>query len=192
ARRRHRVTGAPSANMKPAGASSVSAATRAALGASVTALGFLAVAALTGLGKLEHLALPLTPIAALVGAAFALTPLRRVLWVACGAAMLACAVVAFTTVTTRLLPPLVRRDPLPSRPLDAVVVLSTGITPDSMLTPDGLDQLLAGLALMRDSVAPTLVISRPRRSDNGATTAPDQARVRALVARPFTVLVIDS
>jgi uncharacterized SAM-binding protein YcdF (DUF218 family) len=74
-----------------------------------------------------------------------------------------------------------------------VIVLSAGITADSLLSPEALDRLLTGLALMRDSVAPTLVVTEPERSSHsGITAAGDQARMRALVARPFPMLVVDS
>jgi uncharacterized SAM-binding protein YcdF (DUF218 family) len=102
--------------------------------------------------------------------------------------------VAGTSFVTSVLQPktLVRSDPLPRDRLDAVIVLSSGITPDSLLVLEALDRLLTGLALMRDSVADTLVVTEPRRGDNGATTAPDQRRVRALVARPFPMVMLDS
>src|SRR5947209_10460812 len=58
--------------------------------------------------------------------------------------------------------------------------------------PEPLDRLLTGLELMRDSVAPLLVVTEPRRSKHGVTAAADQARVRALVARPFAMLIVDS
>jgi uncharacterized SAM-binding protein YcdF (DUF218 family) len=109
--------------------------------------------------------------------------------------LLAGAVVALTPFATRGLPlhALVRRDALPaSLPLDAVIVLSGGITPDSLLEPEAADRLLAGLALMRDGAATTLVVSRPRRSGDGAVADPDQQRLRALVARSFPMLFVDS
>jgi uncharacterized SAM-binding protein YcdF (DUF218 family) len=81
---------------------------------------------------------------------------------------------------------------LPRSSVDAVIVLSGGITPDSLLMSEALDRLLTGLTLMRDSVAPLLVVTQPRRANGGATTAPDQARLRALIARPFPMLTVDS
>jgi uncharacterized SAM-binding protein YcdF (DUF218 family) len=45
---------------------------------------------------------------------------------------------------------------------------------------------------MRDSVAPILVVTQPRRTNDGVSAAPDQARLRALVSRPFLMLTVDS
>ena len=168
----------------------------AALGAAVALVGWLAAGSLGLLAKFGDLALPLAPVAAVVGAALVVTRARWLVWIATGIAVVMFAVVAFTPLSGRWLDTdaLVRRDSLPAAParLDAVVVLSEGITRDSLLSPGALDRLLSALALMRDSVADTLVVSRPRRRDNGATTAPDQAWVRSLVARPFVVLAVDS
>jgi uncharacterized SAM-binding protein YcdF (DUF218 family) len=70
--------------------------------------------------------------------------------------------------------------------------LSAGTTPDGLLMPEPLDRLLTGLSLMRDSLAPVLVVTEPRQSNRPVSAAPDQARVRALVARPFPMLMVDS
>ena len=166
----------------------------AGFGAMCALLTWLVIGALTGLGKVPSLLFPSAVLVALVGAVIGLTRAAVVLWVATAAALVAFCLIAMTPFVTRVLPTsaMVRRDNLPAQPLDAVVVLSGGITPDGMLVPEALDRLLSGLALMRDSVAPVLVVTEPRRSRNGVTTAADQARVRALVARPFPMLMVDS
>jgi uncharacterized SAM-binding protein YcdF (DUF218 family) len=167
-----------------------------AVGASTAAIAWIALAALTGLGKLEELSLPLAPVVAVAGALVAMSRIRLLNWIAtsCAAVLLAAfALVALTPFTTCLLPKqLVRRDAPPRAPVDAVVVLSGGITPDSLLRPEALDRLLTGLALMRDSVAPALVLTRARRPQDGVSADADQARLRALVTRPFPVLFVDS
>jgi uncharacterized SAM-binding protein YcdF (DUF218 family) len=165
-----------------------------ALGACVAALAWLATGALTGLGKGDDYTLPLVPVVAIVGTIVAVSRWRVFLWIASLVVFTVYGVVALTPFATRGLRPsqLVRRDSLPAHPLDAVVVLSGGITPDSLLHPEALDRLLTGLALMRDSVAPILVLTQPRRREDGVTAAQDQARVRDLVARSFPVLVVDS
>jgi uncharacterized SAM-binding protein YcdF (DUF218 family) len=157
-------------------------------------LTWLVVGALTGLGKVPSLLFPGALLVVLVGAVVGLTRAAVVLWLATAAAIVAFCIIAMTPFVTRVLPTsaMVRQDKLPAQPLDAVVVLSGGITPDGMLVPEALDRLLSGLALMRDSVAPVLVVTEPRRSRQGVTTAADQARVRALVARPFPMLRVDS
>lgn len=166
----------------------------AALGGCVCTLAWLAVGALTGLGKFPQLILPLTIGIALVGALIALTRLAPLVWIGSSVAIISFCVVAATPFVSRVLHPrsLVRSDPLPRERLDAVIVLSGGITPDSLLMPEPLDRLLTGLALMRDSIADTLVVTEPRRPDNGATTVRDQQWVRALVARPFAMAMVGS
>ena len=157
-------------------------------------LTWLVIGALTGLGKMPSLLFPTAVLVAFGGAIVGLTRAAMILWVCCALALVAFCVIAMTPFTTAVLPmgTLVRNDPLPREKLDAVVVLSGGTTPDSLLMPEPLDRLLTGLALMRDSVAPVLVVTDPRNGADGATAAPDQARLRALVARPFPMLTVDS
>ena len=166
----------------------------AGFGATCALLTWLVLGALTGLGKVPTLLFPIAMLVVLVGAVIGLSRAAIALWVTTAVALIAFSVIAMTPFVTRLLPTnaLVRRDNLPAQPLDAVVVLSAGITPDGMLSPEALDRLLTGLALMHDSVAPVLVVTEPRRSRYGVTAATDQARVRALVARPFPMLMVDS
>lgn len=166
----------------------------AALGASCAALSWLALGALTALGKDESILFPTLLAAAVLGAVLALTRLAVVVWVGTGLAVVVVLVMTLTPFVTSVLPTktLVRSDKLVGEPLDAVIVLSGGITPDSMLAPEALDRLLAGLALMRDSVAPLLVVTEPRSKVDGATAAPDQMRVRTLVTRPFPMFMVDS
>jgi uncharacterized SAM-binding protein YcdF (DUF218 family) len=166
----------------------------AGFGATCALLTWLVVGALTGLGKVPSLLFPSAVLVVLVGAVVGLTRAAVALWVTTATALVAFCVIAMTSFVTRVLPTssLVRRDKLPAQPLDAVVVLSAGITPDGMLSPEALDRLLTGLSLMQDSVAPVLVVTEPRRSRHGVTAAADQARVRALVARPFPMLMVDS
>ena len=166
----------------------------AGFGAMCALLTWLVIGALTGLGKVPSLLFPSAVLVALVGAVVGLTRAAVALWVSTAVALVAFCLIAMTSFVTRVLPTsaMVRRDNLPAQPLDAVVVLSGGITPDGMLAPEALDRLLTGLALMRDSVAPVLVVTEPRRSRNGVTTAADQAQLRSLVARPFPMLMVDS
>src|SRR5689334_13048193 len=166
---------------------------RACLGAACALLAWLALGELTGVGKTPSLLYPLAVVATLLGALVASTRAALLVWIATAAALALFCIVALTPLVTTVLPrkDLVRNDALPKAPLDAVVVLSGGITPDSLLMTEAVDRLLTGLALMRDSVAPVLVVTQPRRP-GGATAAPDQVRLRALVARPFPMITVDS
>ena len=167
----------------------------AGFGALLAVVAWFALGLLTGLGKLDTHVAPLTPIAATAGALLALSRLRVLLWIGAAGTILLCAIVALTPLTTSVLPTraLVRRDAVASAslPVDGVVVLSGGITADSLLEPEALDRLLTGLTLMQEGVAPVLVVTRARRRDGGVADG-DQQRVRALVARAFPILLVDS
>lgn len=166
----------------------------AAFGGCLSVLAWLAFGALTALGKFPELTMPMAIPIAVAGALLVLTRLAWVVWCADALALALFCLVAMTPFVTGVLRPasLVRADALPREPLSAVVVLSETITPDSLLGPQALDRLLTGLQLMRDSVANVLVVTEPHRRDTDASAQPDQARVRALVARPFPLVVVDS
>ena len=133
------------------------------------------------------------PIAAVCGALLGLTPLRRALWVGVAAAGLLIAVVAYTPVIRRPLDAMVRADSVTGRPLQAVIVLSGGVTDDGHLASPALDRLLTGLSLLRASSANTLIVSRERSNrGRGRTTSDgDQRRLIGLLERPVRVLVAD-
>ena len=167
----------------------------AVVGVLAAGIAWVLLVALTGLGKFSGLAVPLAPVVCLLGAALAVSRFRRILWFGAMAIALLGAAVALTPLSTSLLSTqtLIRRDTLPTGVLDAVVVLSGGVTTDSLLEPEALDRLLSGLALMRDGVATTLVVTRSRRDDAQRAIADrDQTALRGLVSRPFPMIVIDS
>jgi uncharacterized SAM-binding protein YcdF (DUF218 family) len=167
------------------------------LAAATAALAWLALLALGLLVPLAEWALPLTLAAGVLGgvvAAVRIRWLRRLFWIGALAVCACFILVAFTPLVTAVLPTrgLVRRDPFPTTPVDAVIVLSGGVTVDSLLGTQAVDRLLTGLELVRDSVAPMLVVTRARRGSDGVSADPDQRRLRALVARPFAMLIVDS
>jgi uncharacterized SAM-binding protein YcdF (DUF218 family) len=167
------------------------------LGAAVAALAWLALAALGLLVPFGEWALPLVLVAGLLGGvavALRLRWLRRFFWIGAIVICSCFCIVAFTPLVTSVLPTraLVRRDPLPPTPVNAVIVLSGGVTVDSLLGTQAADRLLTGLELMRDSAAPVLVVTRARRGSTGVSADNDQQRLRALVARPFEMLFVDS
>jgi uncharacterized SAM-binding protein YcdF (DUF218 family) len=166
----------------------------AGFGAACALLLWLICGALTGLGKLSSWIFPVAVIVALIGAVVGLTRAAIALWILTALSIVAFCIVAMTPFVTTILPTsaLVRRDNLPANRLDAVIVLSGGITPEGLLMPEPLDRLLSGLELMRDGIAPVLVVTEPERSGHAVTAAADQARIRALVARPFAMLAVDS
>jgi uncharacterized SAM-binding protein YcdF (DUF218 family) len=155
---------------------------------------WLAAGALTHFGKFPNLIIPVALGAAAVSALLVLTRLAPIVWVAAALIIAFFCIVAFTPFVTTVLRPktLVRADPLPRDQLDAVIVLSGGITSDSLLMPEPLDRLLSALALMQRGVARVLVVTEPRRPDTGATAERDQLWARGLIDRTFEMLVVDS
>jgi uncharacterized SAM-binding protein YcdF (DUF218 family) len=150
------------------------------------ALGQLGVPQIAGLGESALLWL-----AALVGAALALTRLHGPLrW----ASMLLGALLVVVTATPAVRPlarGLVRRDAPAAggaRP-DAVVALSSGMTGEGLVAGDGIERLLSALELAKASGAPLVVtVTRPAPG-RGPTTEADQRRLAALAGVP--VLTVD-
>jgi uncharacterized SAM-binding protein YcdF (DUF218 family) len=136
----------------------------------------------------------LIPIAALVGAAIGLTRARRLLLAAVFGLSIPLAIVAFTPVIRRPARALIRADPLGARPVQAVVVLSGGITDDGHLRQPPTDRLLTGLSLLRRGFATTLVLTRERNRPPGpsVTSDVDQQRLVSLLERPIRLLIVDS
>ncbi|MDQ6718513.1 MAG: YdcF family protein [Gemmatimonadota bacterium] len=173
-----------------------SARARAAISGAV--LGGLIWAALDELGlwatlKLDaHFSTLLVLI--VVCAAAAATILRRALWAAAGLIVLLLVIVCFTPVSEALVRPLVRSDGIPAEKLDAIVVLSGGMTADHLMNPQSLDRLLEGVQLIREGKGAALVLSTERRVGNGRTVSDsaDQASVLALSGVAAAVFFIDS
>ena len=166
-------------------------ATGALLGAvlwlEIIALGLpIIVAGTAGYGVL--------PVAVLAGALLARTRARRVLWAAAVGFGLLIALVAYTPIMRWPTRALVRSDATGDPGVQAIVVLSGGITADGYLKEPGLDRLLTGASLVRQGVADTLILSRERlgRGASRVTSEADQERVLGLLAPPPRVLVVDS
>ncbi|MBA3891946.1 MAG: YdcF family protein, partial [Gemmatimonadaceae bacterium] len=107
------------------------------------------------------------------------------------------AVIAYTPLIEGPVQGLVRRDaPLPGSPApDAVIALGSDITSDSLLTGQSLDRVLTAATLVKDGVAPRLVLTRNlgRYGRRRIPSTPDQQRVAALVGIDASqVQVVDS
>ena len=96
--------------------------------------------------------------AAFIGAALGVTRLRPLVVVAAGVTALLCIGVAYTPLVSAVARPLIRRDSLPAR-VDAIAVLSMGMTRDGMMRSETLDRLLGGLMLARRGLAPVMLVS---------------------------------
>jgi uncharacterized SAM-binding protein YcdF (DUF218 family) len=131
--------------------------------------------------------------AAVVGAIIGVTRLRPLLWIAAAAVALICVVIAYTPVVSTLARPLVRRDPLPTS-VDAIAVLSGGLTPDGMMRNVTLERLLTGLALAKSGLARNLVVTRESRSFGGkiVSDSVDQHRIVGLAQPSAQVVFVDS
>jgi uncharacterized SAM-binding protein YcdF (DUF218 family) len=131
--------------------------------------------------------------AAVVGAILGASRLRPLLWISAAIIALICAVVAYTPLVSTLASPLIRRDSVPAR-VDAIAVLSAGLTPDGMMRSETLDRLLTGLTLARQGVARTLLISRERRTYGGnvVSDSADQQRILALAQPSAQAIFVDS
>lgn len=131
--------------------------------------------------------------AALVGAVLGVSRLRPLLWASAGIVALICVAVAYTQLASTLARPLIRRDPIPPR-VDAIAVLSGGLTPDGMMRSQTLDRLLTGLSLAARGVARTLLISRESRTFGGkaVSDSADQQSILALAQPNGRVVFVDS
>lgn len=153
---------------------------RAAAGAVYALLAALMLSAFgvwgtVGIGRAAECEL----VASLVGAAVGLT--RRDRWLLISDVVLACAyfIVGLTPIMRGPMARWVRQDSLPITGVEAIVVLSSGLTSDSTLKPEGVDRLLAGLELAREGAAPRLVTTRV--SDRGNPRVNSDADQRRLV-----------
>lgn len=131
--------------------------------------------------------------AALAGAVLGVTRLRPLLWVGAGTLSLLCVAVGYTPLVSSLATPLIRRDPVPPR-VDAIAVLSMGITPDGLMRSETLDRFVSGLELARSGVAPALMVSRERRKfgDTINSDSLDLQRVADLMTGPISINFVDS
>lgn len=151
----------------------------------VCALGFNAIFGLSGAGGLFPVAL--------LGALLGVSRFRWALWLAGGALAALFAIVAFTPIIVQPAKALVRSDPIPSPPLtlDAVVILSSGLTLDGLVVHTGVERLLSGVRLARATGTNAVVTTRVRHpADLEVSSDADQKRLVELMGpglRLFTV-----
>ena len=131
--------------------------------------------------------------AAIFGALVGATRARALIWIPAGVIATICIAVAYTPISFTLARPLIRRDALPSH-VDAIAVLSAGITPDGMMGSETLDRLLSGLMLAKEGLAPVVMVSRVQQNLGGrrVSDASDLQAITALVAPTSRVIFVDS
>jgi uncharacterized SAM-binding protein YcdF (DUF218 family) len=143
--------------------------------------------------KSELYAGPLA-IAIVIGAIMGFFPaLRRALQGLACITVLGLVVVSYTPLAGMLARGLVRADAATGK-MDAVVVLSGGVTGDNAMSTQTLDRLLKGAETVREGGAPALVVSRETFAKGGrkVTDAEDEASVLALLGLTVPVYFIDS
>ena len=131
--------------------------------------------------------------AAAIGAIVGVTRLRPLLWIAAGIIALLCIVVSYTPIVSTLAEQVMRRDPLPDR-VDAIAVLSAGLTSDGLMRSETLDRLLTGVGIARQGAGQPLMISRERRALGGKTVSDsaDQQQLLSLLQPTGQVIFVDS
>jgi DUF218 domain len=90
------------------------------------------------------------------------------------------AVIGFTPMMKTPVRALIRRDSIPSDRLDAVIVLSSSVSADSLLDPSAFERLISGLALFHDNGARLLVTTRSRTSRSDQRMESDRDRRRLI------------
>ncbi|CAN5264456.1 hypothetical protein BH23GEM2_BH23GEM2_22360 [soil metagenome] len=128
----------------------------------------------------------------IVGAVLFATPLRPLVWAMAGLLLVTTAVAALTPAMSRPVQAMVRSDS--ALAVDAVVVLSSSLSDDEFLSPDGIDRLLSGIALaratrgMEDTVAvPVVLTVVTRGAQPRLSSVADQRRVLALAGDDLEV-----
>jgi uncharacterized SAM-binding protein YcdF (DUF218 family) len=124
-----------------------------------------------------------------VGGVLGLTRWRRELLGVCVASAVLVLVAASTPVGRWLTQWWMRQDPA-GAPVQAVVVLSGGLTTDSTIGAAGTERLLQALELVHRDRVPVLVLTRIQmRAGSGViTAAPDQARITGMFGGDVEVL----
>ena len=90
------------------------------------------------------------------------------------------ALLAFLPTTIGPVHSLIRRDSIPSDRLDAVIVLSSSVSADSLLDPAAFERLISGLSLFRDNGARLLVTTRSQVSGSDHRMVSDADRRRLI------------
>lgn len=129
----------------------------------------------------------------LLGGLLGLSRYYLLLWIIGGGLTALYGLVAFTPLIIQPARALIRSDPMPSPPLtlDAVVVLSGGVSRDGLLSPDATDRLFSGLRLAKATRTPALVTTRVRNPANPEISSDaDQKRLVELVGPRSQLFIV--
>jgi uncharacterized SAM-binding protein YcdF (DUF218 family) len=130
---------------------------------------------------------------AVAGALLGITRLRPLLWVAGAIISFLCIAVAYTPLAANAAAPFIRRDSIPPR-VDAIAVLSMGVTPDGLMRPETLDRFLTGLSLVRRGLAGSMMVSRETRPFGGkpVSDSADMQNLASMIGLPASIIFVDS
>ena len=128
----------------------------------------------------------------LLGGLLYRTRARPIVWAAPAGIAVLIAVVAFTPIVVRPARMLIRTDSMSV--VDAVVVLSSGLSDDEVLDQEGVDRLLTGLGIARRIGAKAIVVTSLERegSDGMLSSKYDQLRLYALARAPVELIPTDN
>lgn len=113
------------------------------------------------------------PFALLTGAIVYRTRARPVLWAIAGAIAFMILLVSFTPIVRKPVHSLIRADSATA--VDAVIVLSAGVTDDGLLGGQGTDRLLSGIEFLRTGLTRNIVITLIQ--NDGVYSTEDQTRL---------------
>lgn len=127
-------------------------------------------------------------LALILGAVIAPTVLGGLMWIVGGLLVTTLMLVMYTPIVSPLVAPFVRHDAASTVPIDAVFVMSGGVTDDGRVTGQSLDRLLSAAGVIRERQIAGLglsVVTQERRSST-VSSEQDQRQLIALMAPGVT------
>jgi uncharacterized SAM-binding protein YcdF (DUF218 family) len=127
----------------------------------------------------------------LLGGLLYRTRARAIVWAVPAAIAFLIAVVAFTPIVVSPARALIRTDSM--QVVDAVVVLSSGLSDDQVLDQEGVDRLLTGLGIARRIGARAIVLTplSVEGSEGMLSSKYDQLRLYYLARAPVQLIITD-
>lgn len=168
--------------------------TEAPLHGAILALLILGATTLLGLASAMNFDRPMAiPIAIAIGALLGRWLLKPIAWIA----LVCCALVAiglWTSIVPSLAAPFVRNDPVNLANVDAVFVFSNSVNSRGLVTGEGIDRLLTGIALRAKRPELPLIVSVVKSTTRGPgiSSLADQQAMIAMVPASGPVEIIDS
>lgn len=126
---------------------------------------------------------------AMLGGLLYRTRARAIVWAIPAAIAFMIALIAFTPIIVQPARALIRTDSMTS--VDAVVVLSSGLSDDELLDEQGLDRILTGLGIAKGMGAKTLVLTTVvmNGSEGRLISTHDQLRLYNLARAPVSLVM---